>query len=498
MDTQQIESLSRQYGGAAFSPDLNQLRGIMGLTEDDMMKALATNGTVGTNASAMIGESLDPLVKRITLDPENHCILLQRLETYKAKAISEQSNRITKLGLAEYYRRAEGKLGPQDAAEYQRRTKTVHFTGGVVAVTTTMARAAEAKFDDFKAMEVANRVAAILLATEKQLYWGDTRINALDWEGFGQQIAVDAGTSSEFQTNLVVTGTAGSRTTYISGGTLTASQIRAQARNALKRGAVPTMCLLSSKDKELLGVAEDTNIRYLNRDQKSGIAKGMIVDQIVLDFGGARALDLVWSLFLDYNRGKLSDVPNDPSNADLFHESAAPQLASGAFAGAAASGGYLPNDTYYYGIAAVSDVGEGPIRLLSTGYTADNTNGSVDLTITLPGDLSNIKSWRIYRSTINGTSYANMRFVKEVALDDSAATQVITDDGSILPSSREAALINEKMASLGFLQPLSAWDLPYTDSTHRVAVEGELVVQNYAPEHCHRFINIGGTAATPE
>lgn len=68
MQIQQVESFSRQYGGAAISPDLAGLRGIFGLTEDDMMKALATNGTVGTNASAMIGESLDPLVKRITLD----------------------------------------------------------------------------------------------------------------------------------------------------------------------------------------------------------------------------------------------------------------------------------------------------------------------------------------------------------------------------------------------------------------------------------------------
>jgi hypothetical protein len=498
MQIQQVESFSRQYGGAAFSPDLAGLRGIFGLTEDDMMKALATNGTVGTNASAMIGESLDPLVKRITLDPENHCILLQRLEAYKAKAISEQSNRITSLGLAEYSRRQEGKLGPQDAATYQRRSKVVRFGGQVAAVTTTMARAAEAKFDDFKQMEIANRVHATLLHTEKQLYWGDTRINELDWEGFGQQIEVDAGTDADFQTDLAVEGSAGSRTTKISGGTLTASQLRAQARNALKRGGVPTMALISSKDKELLGVAEDGSIRYLNRDQKSPIAKGMIVDQVVLDFGARRAIDLVWSLFLDYNRGKLSDVPANPSDATKFHELAAPQLASGAFAGAAAAGGHLPNDTYYYGIAAVSDVGEGPIRLLSTGYTADNTNGTIDLTITLPGDLSQIKSWRIYRSTVNGTDYTKMRFLKEVALDDSGATQVISDDGAVLPSSREAALLNERMTSLGFLQPMSAWDLPYTDSTHRVAIECELVVQNYAPEHCHRFINIGGTAATPE
>lgn len=498
MLNQQVESFSRQYGGAAFSSDLSGLHSIFGLTEDDMMKALATNGTVGTNASAMIGESLDPLVKRITLDPDNHCILLQRLEAYKAKAISEQSNRITSLGLAEYSRRQEGKLGPADAATYQRRSKSVRFAGQIAAITTTMARAAEAKFDDFKQMEIANRVHATLLSVEKQLYWGDTRINELDWEGFAQQIAVDAGVDSDFQTDLKVTGSAGSRTTYISGGSLTAAQIRAQARNALKRGGVPTMALISSKDKELLGVSEDSNIRYLTRDVKSSIAKGMIVDQIVLDFGARRSLDLVWSLFLDYGRGKLSDVPNDPSDSSKFHSLAAPQLASGSFAGAAAVGGHLPNDTYYYGIAAVSDVGEGPIRLLSTGYTADNTNGTIDLTITLPGDLSNIKSWRIYRSTINGTDYTKMRFVKEVALDDASATQVISDDGSIIPSSREAALINEKMASLGFLQPMSAWDLPYTDSTHRVAIESELVVQNYAPEHCHRFINIGGTAATPE
>ena len=112
----------------------------------------------------------------------------------------------------------------------------------------------------------------------------------------------------------------------------------------------------------------------------------MIVDQVVTDFG-RRAIDLVWSLFLDFNRGKLYDVPLDPSNSDLFHPSVPDQLAAASFAGAASAGGYLPNDTYYYGIAPVGDIGEGAIRLLSTGYTADNTNGTVDLTISLPADL---------------------------------------------------------------------------------------------------------------
>lgn len=496
MLSQHVESFQRAYGGSVFSPDLDSLRDLMGMSEDDIMKALATNGTVGTNASAMIGESLDPLVKRITLDPDNHCILLQRLEAYKAKAISEQSNRVTSLGLAEYSRRQEGKLGPQDASTYQRRTKSVRFVGQVAAITTTMARAAEAKFDDFKAMEVTNRCHATLLHTEKQLYWGDSRLNANDWEGFKQQIEVDAGTDSDFYTNLGTKGSAGSRTTYTAGGTLTAAQIRAASRNALKRGGIPTMCLLSTKDKELLGVAEDGSIRYLKEDVKSGLAKGMIVDQIVLDFGGKRTVDLVWSLFLDYDRGKLSEIPDNPSDATKFHGDAPDQLASGAFAGAAAAGGSLVNGTYYFGIAAVGDVGEGPIRLLSTGYTADNTNGTIDLTITLPGDLSKIKGWRVYRSTINGTDYTKMRLLKEVALDDSSPTQVISDDGTVIPGAREAALVNEKQAALGFLQPLSTWDLPYTDSTHRVAIEGELVVQNYAPEHCHRFGLIGGSVAT--
>lgn len=478
--------------GSSRKQALTNAFSLFGMSESDVIKSLATSGSVGANGSALIAESLDPMVKIITQNPKNFARILARMHTYKANAISEQFNRVTRLGLSDGGGwRAEGLLGIQDSPNYVRDQRMVRFLGYTGAVTTTLKRAAESKYGDIKKLQVSLLLQKMLLDLENNLLWGNTTLNPYAFQGLVQQAATD----SYLVTNKVVTGLAGSRETYVSGGTLTAQDIRAAARKAVRAGGVPTALHCSLRDLEALGAAEDGNIRYLVKDVDSRIAKGMRIAKIVTDVNDL-GIEVIWNAFLTGERGKQILTPKDPSGTE-FHADVPAQLASGSFSGAAAAGGKIPVDTYYYGIAPVGDAGEGRIRLLSTGYTTDNTNGTIDLTITLPPDKSKIRSWRIYRSTDNGTDYARMVFWKEVAIDTSAATQVISDDGSLLPGSRRALLVNEEMLALGFLLPPEYMELPRIDHTDRFSIDAEAVVQNYAPEHGHHFYNIGGSAVTP-
>jgi len=479
------------FGNSAFGATQAQLyQGtLFGLGEDEIVKALATDGVVGSDGSAMIGESLDPVVKKITLDPENYTPILRRFYTYDAKAIVEEFNRVNSLGRSGGSFRAQGQIGVQDAASYSRYTENVRFVGQTGAVTVELQNAARAKFGDIKAIESTFRLQKLLLDIDRDLLWGNSTVNSLSWRGLFQQ----SSTESQYNSNKATTSVAGSRTTYTGGGTLSASDIRNQSSKPISVNARYTACYLSPQDIEVIGSAQDGNLRWYLEDQKSAIALGMRVEQIKTAFG---PIDLVWDIWLNYENGRLNPNPEDPSVSTNFHTDA-PSILAVAPSGAAAAGGYLPVDTYYYAVAQANEVGEGPIKFLAAGYTTDNTNGTVTLTVTHNADTSDVRSYRVYRSTTNNTDYTKMRFVKEVAIDTAAATQAISDDGSHIPGSRRAFLISEKSAAIGALQVPTIRDLPMVDNTHRFTIDAQLMVQLYANQHMYVFKNLGGSVEDP-
>jgi len=80
--------------------------------------------------------------------------------------------------------------------------------------------------------------------------------------------------------------------------------------------------------------------------------------------------------------------------------------------------------------------------------------------------------------TYDGTDYTKMRFLREFAVAGGAVvggTQVLSDDGAILPGSRRAILKDERTVSFGELLSPSARDLAEVDSTDRFTVDFEQV-----------------------
>lgn len=461
---------------------------------EDMIKALATNGTVGTDGSAMIGYDLDKLVRVITLAPENHTPKLQRWFTYNAKALLRQYNVLVNRGRAKGSARAEGRLGVQDASTYERRSKAIKFVGRTAVTTFELQAAAEQAFGDLKSMEVANQLAQMLMDIDRDIWHGNTDYNSLIFEGILQQI--DSG--AEYRTDLATTATVGSRTAYTAGGSLTLAQVRAQTPKIIREGGTYTALYLSHEDKEILSSEQDSNSRWYKQDQNSRLVLGMRVDQIAKATG--EPLDLIPDIWLSGIRGELFPEPNDPSDSTLFHADQPAQPASGTVANPALKGsndGSLPVDEYFYGVAFKNEAGEGPIRIVSTGVTTTTNDGHVAVAVTMPSDISRIKSLVLYRSTTGG-AYGNFRRVKEVQRTAAAsAAQTIYDDGTVIPGSREAVLLNEYMADLGSLANPQAIDLAQIDLTHRTGIFGMVNTILHAPKHAHHYSNIGGSVADP-
>lgn len=463
---------------------------LFSVSDDEIEKALASGSSVGTDASSLIGESLDNQIKDITLDPRTFAPITKRMFTFNAKALVEEYNRLESLGLSDESWRREGALGPQDASSFVRRTEQLRYFGQVGAVTHGMLRAAEAKYGNLKAIEATNRLRKLTLDLERNIMHGNSALQPLSWRGLLQQ----APSTSEFVTDLAQEDIAGSRTVKTAGGTLTSDKLRELSENPLAYGGLFTACYLPPGQKIQISKAEDSNLRYYAKDQVSAIAKGMRVDQILTDFG--INIDLVWNFWLKYPRGKQKATPKDPTGT--FH-SEAPVAIAAALAAAAASGGYLPVDTYYVSAAYKNHVGEGPLKLLSTGVTTTNTNGKINVTVTHNVDLSNVDSIVLYVSTTNGTDYSKHRVVGELAVDKAKAgtTEVFEIDGSTVPGSGKAFLTNEYMQASGILEAPVMWDLPRLDNTHRFSIDGIANVMLYAEEHTHTINNLGSTVVDP-
>lgn len=472
---------STQY---TMTPEEQMTSALFGMTTEDITKALASSGTVGTDASSMSGESLDPVVKVLSLQSPNFTPKVRRFYTYEASAIAEEFTKLTALGLASGSFRTEGQLGVQDSSIMERVTKNVRFLGQVGAVTHEMQRASQKKFGNLKVFEATNRLHRLLLDFDRDIFWANSSINSLAFEGILQQMS----SSATYNIDMATTALAGTRTTITAGGVLTISDVREKAETFLTTGGTPTALYLAPADKNSISAEEDSNLRWYAKDQNSPIATGMVVDQVQSDFG---PIDLVWDIWLRNYRGGLTPYAPDP--AGTFHASV-PALPSVLPTGAVAAGGSLPVDVYYYGVSYVNEVGEGPIALQTTGYTTTNANGIVNVTATMPASVANIKSIRLYRSTTSGASYATMRLVKEDALTAvGGATQVLVDNGAIIPGSRTSVMMNERMTALGLLEAPNIFDLARIDNTHRFGINAMAVVQLYNTENCTRWHNLGGS-----
>lgn len=466
-----------------------------GLQDDEILRQLEIGSVtgVGSDGSAAIGESLDTLVKSVTKDPDTFANLFQRTYNYTAKAINEEFIKLKKLGRGMGSFRQQTKLGRQDASQIERLFNTVKFLGQVGGVGLEYADASRATMGDMKAFEIVSRLKDLILNINRDMIWADDQTNPLAWKGLFQQSLTD----SEHLTDLVVTGTAGTRTTYVSGGVVSPTLFAETHARMIKFGARQTAVLLSPLDKHILSDANQNKTRYyIDTKQESRIADRVITDILNTDFG---PLELVWEFYLMELFGREAPFPLDPSKPNEVHPDAPAVLAT-VPTGVASPGGFLPPAQFFYAVVPNSEVSEG-LPVFTAGVTTNNTDGTNTLTITNPSnaeEFAKVKSYRVFRSTRPGNNFSNFEILGEVAKTGTAGgTMAFVDDGSIIPGSRKAMQMNEMQHAIGMLRPPTMRDLPMSENVDLFTIDCHAVVQNYAVEQTHTFRNIGGQAIQP-
>lgn len=481
-------------GGAfnSFGSSRRQLieSSLYGMDLMEVSKALATSSSFGTDGSALNGYDLDALIRYATLQRNANTPKVRRWHTFEAKALTTEWNRLSRRGNAEGNFRNQGALGVSDSSTLARVTSNQKFLGRVGAVTRELQAAAGGSFGDAKAFELREQLTQFLLNLERDIWHSDSSLNDLAWNGILAQMS----TGSEFVTDLAI-NTSGKIT---AGGSLSLATVRGVLHTPIRYAGTFSSLYCAPQERTAFGSDSDSLTHFYRQDQMSNLGRGIKVDQIASEFNDA-GIDIIWDLTLAGIRGKYLHIPENPADSTKFHSEAPNQL-SAALSLGVTSGGYLPDDTYYYGVAPVNEVGEGPIKLFATGQATATTNNTVQITVTHGSDVSNVKSYRLYRSTTSGADYSKMRLVKEVAVASAAVaggTQVLEDDGSVVPGSRQAILLDETSCAMGALENPVVEDLPRIDGTHRFAIDAINDCILYVPQHAHRFDNIGGSVTDP-
>lgn len=454
---------------------------IVQMDELELQKSLAADAGVGVDGSALIGESLDDVIHRVTEEFPYHAPFQVRVAATQGKSIYEEWNRLKSLGLGDrgssLY--AEGGLPVDDTGEFERVVASMAYLGQTGIITGPMLLSGRQKFGDLKAIETVNRLQKLLLDAEYLMLKGNPELDALSLRGLNRTMGINQQNFATYD---------GSGTTITGGLDLTFNALSAACeRIALYNGEV-TACYLSQEQKRALSDLVDDKQRYLRENVTDAVGTGLVVHQFMSDFGD---VDLIWDKALNPHPD-----PKNPATSSLFHASAPDVLATSP-TGAAAAGGELPVDEYFYGVAPKNQYGEGPINLQATGYTTTGTNRTVTVTITHNVADTEVKSYVIYRSTTSGASYTTFRMVGEVRADYTGLTQDWDDDGSFVPGSTEALIVNERQLEISSLQPPTSWDLAKTGDTHRWFVNWYTLLKVIAPTQMVRAFNLGGSVTDP-
>lgn len=480
------------------------LRQRYGITDGDFSKALTIDGALGNSVTSMVGESLDPIVRYITLNSQNFLAFLRRLRTYRAFAHVEQINIVDSLGKGRWGGSGhnEGELGTEDNAAYRRATEDQREFGQVGIVSTKAQLASQKKFGDLKAREAYHRLQKLLLDIEHTIIHGDSTKNPYVFDGlYKRQNDIS---SNPNIVEMVTTGTTGSsRETYVSGRSLDLGEIRPRFKDGLTYGKIPNAFYLSPEDKLALADTQNSNLRFHKGDSR--VELGITVDQLDNPLGDP--IDCVWSVFMT-NGGHLSaKLTKDPTlrntATDPFHEDAPLPPASIGTITVGAGGKLVEGTTYYYAVCYVNEKAEGPILGKTTGIATTNANGLVTIPVTHPADVADSHSMWLFRSTVAPSSSQdisnNWYFVKEVAVSGAAgAVQNIEDDGSILINSRIAMLLPEDQIALPELQEPSYRDLADTTNAHRFSIDAIMSPMLYDEAKSHTlFRGMGGSCVNP-
>ena len=422
--------------------------------QGDLMKALDTGGysTTSGTGGPLIGQSLENTVHIVTFDIQRHIPLFKKIVKQPAFATIEEYNRLTSYGEGGAFF-SDGGLPNEDDAVYERVVEKVKFMGCQGEVTGPMMLAGRAKFGDILAMQVYNRTAFLLRKIEEALFMSNDDNNSLAFRGIFQQIIADASSQNVID---------------MKGAPLELGNLEDASTIIADNYGFSDLFIGGVQVKADLSKLLYPSTRFNSPGQAA--AAGIPINEYASANG---TIDLMSDVWL-----RPGSVPLTIANKGSVAAPGAPTCTTGSL-----SGSILPVGVYYYKVSSVNAAGESlPVAGNAAVTITVGTGQTGNIVIT---NVSGALSYKIYR----GTTTTNMTYLDEIKTGTSTTTYV--DDGSEVPGTSKAVMMDQSQLALKQLLPIRKVDLSRVADSTRWMQIAYLTLVLYAPNRFVLFKNIG-------
>lgn len=440
---------------------------------EELNKALGT-GEQGeaygsfSDMSALRPQSLEATLKVVTATTEQ-IKFWKRIGKKQAFNTVEEFNVMDSMGGDGSPFFVEGGLPNEEDSHYLRQSQYVKFLG-TTRVITHPATLVRNTVGDMVAKETTNGTSWLLMQLEKALYFGDSALDPLAFDGVMTQV-----------TNFVKGKTyANQHVIDMKGQPIDENileDISAIIADNFGRGNLE-MHLTNQVNKDLSKIIMGTSGR-----QRIMMGQDAMLGAPVRGYtANAGPIEFVNNIFLKPQ----ATVPSASSKG----APAVPTVPQTHLTAGSVAGSTIPTATYYYFVTAKNSAGES--APVSMGAIAVTLGQGVELTINRVVSDPPAKSYKIYRG-LKSTS-ADAQFAFEVADAKAEVTQVIVDTNADIPGTHKAMVLDndsENVLSFKQLAPLMKLPLARISASERFMVLLYGMIQVYNPRRIVVIKNIG-------
>jgi len=441
---------------------------------EELNKALGT-GEQGdaygsfNDMSALRPQSLEATLKVVTATTDQ-IKFWKRIGKKQAFNTVEEFNVMDSMGGNSSPFFVEGGLPNEEDSHYLRQAQYVKFLG-TTRVITHPATIVRNTVGDIVARETTNGTSWLLMQLEKALYFGNSALDPLAFDGVMMQV-INAVAGKTYANQHVID---------MKGQPLdenTMEDASAIIADNFGRGKLE-LHLTNQVNKDLSKLVMGSSGRQrVMMGQGQEIMLGQPIGGYMANAG---PIEFVNNIFLKPQ----ATVPS----ASAKGAPAVPTYPGGQIV-AGSSGATIPSGTYYYFVTAKNSAGES--APVSMGSVAVTLGQAVTLTINRVVGDPPAKSYKVYRGT--KSTAADALFAFEIKDSGAETTQAIIDTNADIPGTHSAmALDNDPENVLSFKQlaPLMKLPLARISAAERFMILLYGMIQVYNPRRIIVFKNIG-------
>lgn len=452
--------------GQSTTEELEELNKALGTGEQG--DAYVGSGAAG-DMTALRPQSLEGTLKIVTATTEQ-IKFWKRIGKKKAFNTVEEFNVLDSYGGNSSPFFTEGGLPNEEDSNYIRQSQYVKFLG-TTRVITHPATLVRNTVGDIVARETTNGTTWLLQQLEKSLYFADSSLDPLAFDGLITQIK-----------------------NFVKGKPYENQHIIDMQGQPLDENTMEDLATIIA-DNFGRGVLELHMTNQVNKDL-SKIIMGSEGRQRVLGTGGdvtlgapvngyranTGTIEFVNNIFMKPQATVPTSAPNGSP--------ATPTFAAGQLAAADDTTSKLKAGTYYYFVSAKNSVGESVPAAL--GSVAATDGQAVTITINRVVSAPVARSYKVYRGYSSDASKALLAF--EIADAGTGTTQAIVDRNFDIPGTHTAVLIDndaDQVLTFKQLAPLMKLPLARISAAERFMILLYGMVQVYNPRRCVVIKNIG-------